>query len=157
MPPPGGFFMRGVIECLSASRSPPVHIDDESDTFHVRWLNAFSAPKTFQAPMFERPIEPRAQPRNAESSKTGHTQFQFSLRTLLIVLTAFSILAAFRPSGEWWILTALTLAATTAIAHLARGNRSLGAIILLIYSVLGIVLVVLWMIGMSLLTFGPVG
>jgi hypothetical protein len=107
--------------------------------------------------MFERPIEPGAKPQHAESSTTGPVPFQFSLRTLLVVLTAFSILAAIRPSGEWWLLAAFTLATAAAIAHLARGNRSLGAVILLIYSVLGVVLIVLWMIGMSLLTFGPAG
>lgn len=82
---------------------------------------------------------------------------QFTLRTLLLLVLAAAVVFAVRIPIEATIALLLLGCLALSIAYWKRGGRSLGAVIAIMYSFVGLVLLGAWCVGVWYFVIGPPG
>jgi len=82
---------------------------------------------------------------------------RFTLRTLLLLVLAAAVVFAVRIPIEATIALLLLGCLALSIAYWKRRGRSLGAVIAILYSVVGLLLLGCWCAGVRYFVYGPPG
>lgn len=82
---------------------------------------------------------------------------QYTLRTLLLLVLAAAALFAVRIQLELKLAVLLLGCLALSIAYWERRGRSLGVVIAIMYSVVGLMLLGAWCVGVRYFEIGPPG